>query len=325
MICSKNNHIKVLLVEDVHIEKLITIFNLKNIGIENIDTASDGLEALKKVSENKYDLILMDIQMPNMNGIEASIKIKKNGLGTPIIALSSDSIKIYSDNIKELGFDDFLLKPIEINDLKNKINQYIDFDEKHYIDEIENEITIEGLDNDKLQTESYINKNKLYEILLNFENNYKNFDKEIDLLIPYSEDFNFCIHKLKGTSNIIKALKIPEIILEIQNHKKSDDEISILISDLKNYISTINNSIRINIYPLVKIETKENILNIIKKIIIDLENNSIISFIEIFQVSMFIKDIENLENAEKLKKLFINHEFDKIETVLINLKKKVKQ
>ena len=80
------------------------------------------MRRLLKVGENKYDLILMDIQMPVMDGLEAS-KIIRNRLRvkTPIIALTAHVFRENEEKCRAAGMDDFLTKPIEIKALKEKM------------------------------------------------------------------------------------------------------------------------------------------------------------------------------------------------------------
>ena len=88
--------------------------------------AQNGLEAVKMVEENKnIDLILMDIHMPELNGFEATRKIKNINHNIPIIMqtayiLSGEKAKSY-----EAGCDDFLTKPIDLNKLLSVVNNYL--------------------------------------------------------------------------------------------------------------------------------------------------------------------------------------------------------
>lgn len=113
--------LKVLLVEDNMMCALMTNNLLRNKGIE-VDGAENGLAALKMVRENYYDLILMDIQMPVMNGFEAVSIIRTDlQLKIPIIALTAaDSVQDH-EKCKLVGFSDFLNKPFDSADLFDKI------------------------------------------------------------------------------------------------------------------------------------------------------------------------------------------------------------
>lgn len=90
-----------------------------------VEEAVNGKEAVEKVSKKTYQLILMDMLMPGMNGYEAAKKIRQMGITTPIIAQSSMSSK--EDRLRsfESGCNDFLPKPFEIKELFDLVNKYI--------------------------------------------------------------------------------------------------------------------------------------------------------------------------------------------------------
>ena len=95
----------------------------------SIDTAENGLEALTKFKANTYDLILMDLHMPEMDGWEASTAIRRieNGSAkkTPIIALTADVMINDLDKLYTSGMDDYVTKPFNSDELKAKIEGYI--------------------------------------------------------------------------------------------------------------------------------------------------------------------------------------------------------
>ena len=98
---------------------------LQKIGHQS-EIANNGLQCLAKFEEGKYDIILMDVHMPEMNGIEATQTIKKkfNNI-PPIIGLSANSMEGDAEKYVKLGFDDYLSKPITIEILESKINAQI--------------------------------------------------------------------------------------------------------------------------------------------------------------------------------------------------------
>lgn len=87
--------------------------------------AKDGIEAVTLNEDEKPDLILMDIRMPNMGGLDATRIIKEVNSNTPVIALSAFAFPEYIEQAKGAGCDDFLAKPFKINDLNAIVEKYI--------------------------------------------------------------------------------------------------------------------------------------------------------------------------------------------------------
>lgn len=105
--------LKILIAEDNPFNEVLLTSQLQSWKV-NIDTAYDGEQALAKANEQKYDLILMDIQMPKLNGIEATYRIRnKQGPNnhTPIIAFTANLQQIDVERYKYYGFTECLLKP----------------------------------------------------------------------------------------------------------------------------------------------------------------------------------------------------------------------
>lgn len=111
----------ILVVEDNQTNRLIAKITLKPYGVKLVE-AINGLEAVKAVTDKAFDLVLMDMQMPEMDGLEAT-KIIRQQLKSkvPIIALTANAIKGESDKCFEAGMDDFISKPFEENELLSKI------------------------------------------------------------------------------------------------------------------------------------------------------------------------------------------------------------
>jgi signal transduction histidine kinase/CheY-like chemotaxis protein len=117
---------KILLVEDDRINRIIVEKKLRLDGFE-VDMAINGKEAIEKFSRNQYDLILMDIQMPVMSGLEA-IKVIRgvdNGKNIPIVALTALSQQAEKETIMQHGFDLYLLKPINLGALSTIVKELI--------------------------------------------------------------------------------------------------------------------------------------------------------------------------------------------------------
>ena len=120
--------LNILLVEDNFLNQRIVTFNLKKYNHEVI-IANNGVEAIEKFCEHKFDLILMDIMMPVMDGFEATVKIREiessNNIDirTPIIALTANTMDNDRDKCLSYGMDDFIAKPFNIEKLKSIFNE----------------------------------------------------------------------------------------------------------------------------------------------------------------------------------------------------------
>ncbi len=120
----------ILLVEDNLVNQLVAKAILEKFGL-TLDIANDGLQAVQKFSKNNYDLILMDCQMPVLDGLEATRQIRKNELEnkvnqpTPIIALTANAHNKDRGRCIAAGMDDYLQKPIIKDDLYNLLAQYL--------------------------------------------------------------------------------------------------------------------------------------------------------------------------------------------------------
>ena len=114
---------KILIVDDNKLNIKVMIKALSDFNF-NIDTAEDGLQCLEKVkSGNEYDLILMDIMMPNMDGEEAIKKLKENNnFNIPTIAVTADAVKGAKEKYMEEGFIDYIMKPFTKEQVKEKLD-----------------------------------------------------------------------------------------------------------------------------------------------------------------------------------------------------------
>lgn len=112
-IVKKIKNLKVLIVEDVKLNQLLMKTILLDFGFE-YDVADNGIMAIDKLQSNTYDIILMDLMMPEMNGFEATEYIRnKMDSKIPIIALSADVTTVDIEKCKTYGMNDYISKPID--------------------------------------------------------------------------------------------------------------------------------------------------------------------------------------------------------------------
>ncbi|NQY54755.1 MAG: response regulator [Campylobacteraceae bacterium] len=117
----KFKNLKIIYVEDeLDLQKVVVSF-LFDI-VNRIDYFSNGLEALDAFSENEYDLIITDINMPRLNGLELIKKIRLKNKDIPIIITTAYDDPNYIEEIKNLGASSYVLKPLDFSELIDTIN-----------------------------------------------------------------------------------------------------------------------------------------------------------------------------------------------------------
>lgn len=120
------NNKKILIIDDNNssIKLISKILDKHNILYDSSNLGKEALDRIRK--GDKYDLILLDEDMPYMNGINVMNKFSKiKGFDTKVILLTKNSNIIYDDIYKDSGFCDYIIKPIDKDDLMNKINKYL--------------------------------------------------------------------------------------------------------------------------------------------------------------------------------------------------------
>jgi len=130
--------INILIVDDVKENRYVLKQFLENLGF-TIFQAENGLEAIETARKHSFDLIFMDIQMPVMNGIEATLAFHEdlNLRDIKIIGISASVYDYSPDKIKEMQFDDFLLKPFQIEEIISSIDKLISIKWVYQEEEIE--------------------------------------------------------------------------------------------------------------------------------------------------------------------------------------------
>jgi len=115
---------KVLAVEDSATNQRLIGLLLKQHGFK-VTIAKDGKEAVEKALSESFDLILMDMQMPNMNGYDATKTLRRNHLKTPIVALTAKAMHGDREKCIDAGCNDYLAKPVKRKDLMEVIQKYL--------------------------------------------------------------------------------------------------------------------------------------------------------------------------------------------------------
>lgn len=213
-----NEKIKILVVEDNFINcKLITKLLMKH--DLACDVAYDGQKAIEAFESGKYDLIFMDCQMPVLNGYEATEKIRdlEKGLDThvPIIALTANALHNDVQKCKDAGMDDYISKPINIDDILKIISKYVA--QKQETNDLT--ITVNSLTKELgLCADDALQLIREYlDILPHNLSELKNAYDENDI-----EQMKKLAHKMKGTNLNLRIEKLAQLSIDLENALKEN-------------------------------------------------------------------------------------------------------
>ena len=119
---------RILAAEDNLINQKVLIRMLHTFGFSQVDIANNGAEAVTMLASgpNKYDLILMDVNMPVMDGFEATIKLRECGVKTPIVALTAYALAGDMEKVMSKGMNDYIAKPMKKDLLLQKLLRWLD-------------------------------------------------------------------------------------------------------------------------------------------------------------------------------------------------------
>jgi signal transduction histidine kinase/CheY-like chemotaxis protein/HPt (histidine-containing phosphotransfer) domain-containing protein len=231
---------KILLVEDNTTNQEIILGLLENSGIE-IDIANNGKVAIDMFNTKDYELIFMDLQMPVMDGIEATRQIRLVNKNVPIIALTANAMKEDVEKTQAVGMNAHLNKPIDVEKLYETLLKYLS--KKHDILKIvevkeEEQITIPNFVNVDvtLGLKHLAGNKKLYlKILNDFKENYK----DINLSTTEMTNFMLLTHTIKGLSANIGAKSLHVITEKLDNTQNEEllpkfyEELKIVTDELE--------------------------------------------------------------------------------------------
>lgn len=241
-IFQKISGVSILLVEDNKTNQTIIQGLLEKSNID-LDIASNGQEAIEifKQDTSKYSLILMDIQMPVLDGYKTTKKIRDMNKQIPIIALTANAMSHDIEKTKSYGMNDHLTKPINFERFNNLILKYINIEKdsietskdiSYHFKHLDDEEALKYLDNDK---------KLFYKILQQF---YKdNHNLKLRELEP--DELKNRLHILKGLSKNIGSKKLFELtsdIKEKEEYKKLDHlqrYLAQILSEIKDFIEFI--------------------------------------------------------------------------------------
>ncbi|MCG8475547.1 MAG: ATP-binding protein, partial [Cytophagales bacterium] len=217
---------RVLLCDDNSVNRMVAGEILKKSGCR-VDLADSGYQAIKELEENIYDVVFMDIQMPEMDGVETVglLREKEEGELPPLVAMTAYAMKEDRERFLSAGFDDYLSKPIKAQDLLRMVKKHVGGAE---VQQAEDEQTSgENCIIDMAvvrQLSKHVDVNALYDI-------YKEYEIESEeLLINCKKSIRLSdypkilsnLHTLKGNSGTLGIQKVHEWAKHIENKLKAD-------------------------------------------------------------------------------------------------------
>jgi two-component system sensor histidine kinase/response regulator len=228
---AKIKGIKILLVEDDKVNQMVANALLSQMGLK-VDIAENGLEALEKLEEAEYDMVLMDIQMPVMDGYEATKRIRSNPRWSnlPVVALTGHDMSEHRLKGNQCGMNDHLNKPVNPHELLAIITKYVNIKELpapapgKSVNEFENTEDLSWPDLPGIITTDGLNrvngKQDLYKkILLQFRASNVDTVDNLETALSMGDDMTACrlAHTVKGVAANIGAVQLAVVAAELES------------------------------------------------------------------------------------------------------------
>jgi PAS domain S-box-containing protein len=221
----------ILLVDDNHVNQLVASEILRKAGCV-VETANNGLEAIEKVKNYTYDLIFMDIQMPQMDGTTATRAIKGLGLPKrpPIIAMTAYAMEEDREKFLSAGMDDYIAKPIKSEVLINKIAEKLNLTEKNKYISSTNEPSEQKADsiiNEEILKSmmTFVDKDTLFHIYQEFEEETGTQLEDCKSMFGFGDfkNIQLHLHTLKGTAGTLGVVKLEAQARLIESNIKQNN------------------------------------------------------------------------------------------------------
>lgn len=245
-------NIRALIVEDHPINQMLAVKWLKKLGLKNIDSALNGFESLTLLRNNQYDFILMDCQMPELDGYETTSLIrdmeKQLNTRTPIIAMTANAMLGEREKCIQSGMDDYLSKPLNFGQFQSSIAQWIGAKPSL---EIENEtISLDAsVPVDLTRLNEFTEGDKDTEdmvINLFLQTAYESFDKLKEAQLSGEvEEWSKAAHSFKGASGNLGAMTLHAICSDAEHKGEiSTTEKDIILNNLYSEFAKVENYLK---------------------------------------------------------------------------------
>lgn len=231
----------ILIAEDHEINQLVIRAMLEHTGFK-VTLADSGTEVLKKLDEHTWELILMDLYMPDMNGIDATRHIRKMRKydRTPIIALTANSLKSDHELYLEVGMNAILTKPIHEQQIADILEIWID---------LKGIREINGIDADKAIRQMDGKPHILQYALTKFRMEYGSFQKKLAIQLQQQQiaDVIRSVHSLRGVAANLHAVDLMCAVLQLESLLSrplfKEDELRSVLEKVQQEIDKITESL----------------------------------------------------------------------------------
>ena len=241
-------NLKILVAEDYDINRILMASLLDKYPNITYEFAFDGEEAVNKATTSPYDIIFMDVNMPKINGLDATKIIRqKLKIDIPIIALTANALKGDREKFLAAGMDDYIAKPIKVKELQRVIAAYTPV-QKSVVQKDEQEITLNfsellkaiqsrlELDDAIIIKLLHVFTKNIKDSLQELEDAFKNNDKERLLNLA---------HKLKGSASTLALDTIAKIMEDIEKNIQNNIELRYndILKTINKYIDLLEDGL----------------------------------------------------------------------------------
>ena len=224
------NDLRILVAEDATINQLVARRMLERLGC-HVDIAANGREAVEALEHIPYALVLMDVQMPEMDGFEATAHIRQResltGTHTPIVAMTAGAMKGDRERALEAGMDDYVSKPIRLGDVESMVRKWASA--------LRPDTAIVDPDLEPWVAAAYLDDER--EMLADLQAAVETRDRR---------RLAFVAHKLKGSADTVGATSLSALCgeLEIKAGGDSASELNDLVTQIEQVASSVQTALQ---------------------------------------------------------------------------------
>jgi CheY-like chemotaxis protein len=206
---------RILLVDDNHVNRQVGRELLENSGL-SVDVASNGREAVEAFSSESYDLVLMDLHMPEMDGYEAASLLRQKQPDIPVIAMTASAMQEVKNGVMEAGFSGYLAKPIDPEQFYSAIGKAMGVPGSAFkktkiaVTSTTTLPSIDGIDEKIGLRQTLGNKDRYREYLLDFAESHGKDEASIQAALDSNDlqDAISRVHALRGAAGTIGAMTL---------------------------------------------------------------------------------------------------------------------